>query len=532
MARTFILPLIFACLVMPGRLIAQEVQWLTASPNHWVLNPTTPVDVLCARDQEHVYTGMLDSITYTYNASMGLNTLRRQGSDGATLWSVAIGDTVQLESIVSDADGHVVIGGRYFQRLLIDGVPVLSVPPGHVSEGSFLCAFDASGVPLWQQDVSGDDLESVSVSVMALDHQGRVWAALSQFFGAEIVRLGSDGSQLESRSLIDSKMIGSISFDPWGGLYISGAATAPAIGINDTSFPVTETYAFFVTRINAAGITQWLRYAHDITFQKPRVQADATGHAYLLGSYMEPLTWGSIPFTDPVWSTSFFLARLDSLGTFEWGVQPPNAPGSGQFTLARGNCLGVDAAGNAHVLGTLGGTLDWGNGLTTGSGDITNNTVVLMRFDHTGAPTWSVEGGSSGTDIMNDLAVTSDGISHVIGFTSDPFSLGAFTVDPVNARGSVVGRIDPELSTALSPLGDGAEELTAYPSVFSTNFHLKRGAGPDNVAASVRVIDATGRTVETSSRLGLPMGGQLSTGTYIVQVRLGERLLRTRVVKD
>lgn len=532
MARTCTLALVLVCLALPGRLIAQEVQWLTAAPNHWVLNPTTPVDVLCARDPDHVYAGMLDSITYTYNASMGLNTLRRQGSDGTTLWSVSIGDTVQLESIVSDADGHVVIGGRYFQRLLIDGVPVMSVPAGHVSEGSFLCAFDASGAPLWQQDVSGGDLESVSVSAMALDHQGRVWAALSQFFGAEIVRLGSDGSQLESRSLIDSKMIGSISFDPWGGLYISGAAASPAIGINDTSFPVTETYAFFVTRINAAGITQWLRYAHDITFQKPRVQADATGHAYLLGSYMEPLTWGSIPFADPVWSTSFFLARLDSLGTFEWGVQPPNAPGSGQFTLARGNCLGVDAAGNAHVLGTLGGALDWGNGFTTGSGDITNNTVVLMRFDDGGTPIWSVEGGGSGTDIMNDIDVTSDGISHFIGFTSAPFSLGPFTVDPVNARGSVVGRVDPQLSTALSPMADSVAELTAYPSVFSTTFHLKYGAGLNAVAASVGVIDATGRTVETSSRLGVPIGARLSSGTYVVQVRIGERMLRTRVVKE
>ena len=377
---------LFAFVLLPGLLAAQQVQWLSVAPNDWVQNPSTPVDVLCARDPEHVYSGRLEAISYIYNSSMGANTLSRQGSDGATIWAMSLGDTVQLESIVSDAEGNVVLGGRYFQRLLVDDVAMLTVPPGHLSEGSFLIAVDENGELLWQQDVSGDALDAVSVSSLAVDPQGRVWAALSTFNGAEIVRLAADGSQVEDRTLADSKTIGSMSFDPWGGLYVAGAATSGTFDVNGSSFTVPYDYAFFVARMNASGGEPWIRLAEDITFQKPRVQADGTGHAYLIGSYFEPLTWGSIPFPDPPWSTGFFLARLDSLGDFDLAVHPPDAPGSGQFILARGNSLAVDPSSNAYVLGTVGGALDWGSGFITGSGTITDNTVAVS-YTHLTLPT-------------------------------------------------------------------------------------------------------------------------------------------------
>ncbi|MEO8589236.1 MAG: hypothetical protein ABI432_07710, partial [Flavobacteriales bacterium] len=301
MHRNIRLAITLASTLFAELLAAQEVQWLTASPADWLLNPVTPVDVLCAGDPDHVYVAHLDAIAYIYSQPMGAVTLSRQAADGTVLWSVILGDTVEVESIASDADGNVVLGGRYFQRLLVDGDPVLIYPPDHITEGSFICSWNADGQLLWQQDVSGGEFDDVSVASIALDAQGRFWAALSTFFSAEIVRLGTDGSPVESRSFVESKTIGSISFDPWGGLYVAGAAGSPGITVNGTAYAVTENYAFFLTRLNAAGEAQWLRYAHDITFQKPRVQADQGGHACLIGSYFEPLMWGTIPFADPLW---------------------------------------------------------------------------------------------------------------------------------------------------------------------------------------------------------------------------------------
>ncbi len=513
-------------------LSAQQVQWLTASPADWVLNPTTAVDVLCASDPDHVYVAHLDAISYTYNQPMGGITLTRQGVDGAVLWSVSLGDTVQVESIASDADGNVVLGGRYFQRLLMEGAPELTVPSDHITEGSFLCSWNADGQLLWRQEVSGGQFDDISVASIAVDPQGRFWAALSTFFSAEVIRLGTDGSQVESRSLVESKLIGNICFDPWGGLYIAGSAGSPGITVNGTDYPVTETYAFFVTRMNAAGDAQWLEYAHDITFQKPRVQADLLGHAYLVGSYFEPLTWGSIPFVDPLWSDGFFLARLDSSGTFEWGLTPPYSPGSGHFIPAHGNALGVDAEGNAYLLGNEGGALDWGNGVVTGTGSISDNSVALLSFDSTGLPRWGLQGGSTFTDIMYDLAVAPDGVAHFVGITSAPFTLGAFTVDPVSARGTVVARVDAEVSTG-SPEGEVLmEELIACPSVFTDGFHLVSPLLKNSASVRVMVVDAKGRTVVRTQGLRGELGHGLAPGPYTVLVHMDGRVWRARVVKE
>ena len=532
MYRSALLSITLASALLAEPLAAQDVQWLTASPADWVLNPSTPVDVLCARDPDHVYVARLNSIAYTYNQPMGAVTLSRQGADGTVLWSVNLGDTVQVESIASDDDGNVVLGGRYFQRLLVDGDAVLTVPEGHVVEGSFLCAWDANGGSLWHRDVSGGLFDDLHVSSIALDPQGRFWVALNSFFDATIARLDADGAQVESRTLVDSKTIGSISFDPWGGLYVSGAAESPDITVNGTLFSVPHNYAFFVTRMNAAGEAQWVRSAEDITFQKPVVQADQGGHAYLAGSYFEPLTWGSIPFADPLWSTGTFITRLDSLGNFDWGISPPHTPGSGQFTLARGKALGVDAEGNAYVLGDQGGVLDWGNGLITGTGTISDKTAVLLSFDETGLPLWGLQGGSTFTDIMYDLAVASDGVSHLVGITSDPFTLGPFTVDPVSERGTVVARVDPEVSTGLLEGAMATEELIARPSLFTDGFRSFSSLVPNTTSLRVVLVDATGHIVQRAQGLGEELGHGLAPGGYTVLVYADERVLRARVVKQ
>lgn len=525
-------PFAFATAMFPGLLAAQQVQWLTATPIAWNSYPTSPASLVSARDPEHVYGAHLDAIAYIFDQPMGHATLSRRGTDGALLWSVGLGDTVQVESIASDVDGNVVLGGRYFKRLLIDGDPVLAVPVGHAGEGSFLCSWDADGQLLWQQEVSGGPFDDQSVSSIAVDAQGRFWAALSSFFEAQIVRLDTDGSQVESRTLVDSKMIGSISFDPWGGLYVSGATGSPDITVNGTTFPVPESYAFFVTRMNAAGDAQWVQSAEDITFQKPRVQADQSGHAYLLGNYYQPLVWGSIPFADPLWSAGFFLMRLDSLGNFDWGVAPPYTPSSGQFIVANGNALGVDADGNSYVLGKSGGTLDWGNGVATGNGTITNDTVALLSFDPAGVPRWGLQGGSTGADVMYDLSVAADGAAHFYGVTNDPFTLAPYTVDPGADRACIVARVDADLSTRVHEGAALSGELLAYPSVFTTTFRLAFSTIGSGASASIVIIDATGRTMQRMNGPGEELGQGLAPGTYTVLVRAGERTLRTRVVKQ
>ncbi len=513
-------------------LLAQQVQWLTVAPNTWALNPGLPVNVLCAPDPAHVYAACLSDANYNYgNNIMGSNTLTRSGADGAVIWSTTVGDSVKMESIASDEDGNVILGGRYFQRLLIDGQPVLTAPAGHAGMCSFLCALDENRQLLWQRDVSGDAFEDVNVASLALDQQGRMWVALATFFGARIVRLQADGSEAESWPLVDSKSIGSISFDPFGGLYVSGGATQPSITVNGTSFPVNEAYVFFVARLNAAGDAQWLRTAHAATFQRPRVQADGTGHAYLLGSPYDSLSWGDLHFNGPEWISSFFLTRLDSLGVFDWGVQPPQDGFQGQFELSNGQGLGVDGNGNAYVYGTTYGTVDWGNGVVSTFGSLQDQAVTVLSLDSTGMARWQSQGGSDSFDVPHDLAVADDGIVHVVGTTGAAFTFGLFTVEPADERGSFVARIDPSVNTGISAAATSDEGLAALPSVFTSSFRLTTQK-PMSGAVSIVVMDATGRVVEGAQHWNDELGLGLARGSYEVVMRVEGRVMRTRVVKE
>jgi hypothetical protein len=285
--------------------------------------------------------------------------------------------------------------------------------------------------------------------------------------------------------------------------------------------------------MNAAGDAQWLRLAHDVTFQRPRVVADGADHAYLLGSQMDTVTWGSVHFHAPEWNTTFFLTRLDSMGVFEWGVEPPQAGIIGRAELGQGMGLGVDDDGNAYVLGSVAGSVDWGNGVVSNTGSLLTQQVSLLSFDNAGIARWQIQGGSDSTlDVVHDLAVTGDGICHLVATTGAPFTFGPFTVDPLAVRGSVVARVDDAVNTGIVEAGTHGAALIACPSVFTNTFRLVSNELPGGTTATVMLIDATGRRVQEEARWGDELGAGLAPGSYAVRVSIGDRVLYTRVVKE
>ncbi|HEY0976520.1 MAG TPA: hypothetical protein VGE21_03535 [Flavobacteriales bacterium] len=526
-------PGFFLSLLLPAALCAQNVQWVTTADNNWTLNPVMPVNVLCAGDPDHVYEARLDEHRYLFGSDVyGSYIMARRGLDGTELWNVPVGDSVIVTAIASNAEGTVVLGGRYFDHLRIAGGTHLFSPPSHVIEGTFLCSWNAAGELLWVVDASGEALDDYDVAAIAVDPQGDHWAALSTFFGSRLVHLGADGSFLEERPLENTKVIGGMSFDPWGGLYVAGAASVPDIGINGTTFPIEEQYAFFVTRMDANGTAQWLHAAHDITFQRPSVVADATGHAFLAGPLFDTLSWGDLHFEAPDWNTTFFLTRLDSMGTFEWGRQPDQNNFAGQFALAQGRTLGVDGAGHVYVLGTTNGELDWGNGVVTDVGTNQDQDVTLLSFDTNGDARWELHGGSDSHDVVQELSVLPEGICHFIGTTGSTYTLGGLSVDPEEARASVTVRVDGPLSTGLALVPAGVAPFMAVPSVFSDGFRLRSDAYPDGAAVHVVATDALGRRVGTAARTGELLGMDWAAGTYQVQVKVGEAFQVLRVIKQ
>lgn len=524
---SFLLP---ALLALSVNMQGQQVQWITADPIAYENNPPEAVHLVCATDADHLYVARSTTLSYLSGTVYGKAVLEQRNSFGEVAWSFALGDSVVMQAMASDANGKVIIGGRFYRALHLGAAAVLPIVHGTTYSETFLFALDSDGNLLWQRNITPNDLGGTDVESITFDPQGRAWYATCNFSNAEIRRLDDAGNDVETRPVLHAKTIGSISFDPQGGLYVSGSATAPSVTVNGTWYPIVPEYNFFVARMGLDGRSQWLRSAEDITFQKPRVRADGFGHAYLLGSPFDTLTFGGIHFHGPEWNSTFFLARLDSLGNFEWGYQPPlGTPFAGQFEVGQNDLLGVDGHGNAVLLGITHGVVAWGNFVFSDIGTNEERAVTLLQVDSTGTPQWELHANSRNYDQVQGLSVLPGGICHIIVKVRDPFELGAYTAD-VSSATLVLANIAPSTANGMDENSTNVPTIIAYPSPFTSVFRLSADEFSSS-AVEVLLRDGTGRIVSRADRLE-GLGGDLAVGNYFVEVRQSDKQWRSRVVKQ
>lgn len=509
---------------------AQQVQWLTADPIAYEINPDMPTHLVCASDVDHSYIARSTTLSYQYGTVFGGAEVEQRNAIGAINWSFTLGDTVLLQAMASDLAGNVILGGQFFRQVHLNGEAVLSALNGNEFPESFLIALDVNGNLLWQRNISPADPQGTQLQSITFDPQGRAWYATCDFFNAEIKRLDDAGNDVETRTIQDAKSIGNISFDPWGGLYFSGAAEFPGITVGGTFYPVPGSYNMVVGRYTPDGTPQWLQAAADVTFQRPRVKADAFGHAYFAGSPFDNLNFDGIPFHGPEWNTTFFLARIDSMGNFVWGYQPPlGAPFTGQFGFGKNESLGVDGQGNAVVIGVTNGVVNWGNNVETNIGTIQERAVTMLQIDSTGTPQWELHGGSMDYDVPEGISVLPDGVCHIAVQVRDTFFLGPFSVD-VSTSHVVMARIDPGVATGIAAVIPGSHELAVFPSPYTDHFNVA-GTFFTNSPITVRVFDGCGRMVLESVDV-TQLGGELAPGIYQVEVRQPGHVWHGRVVKQ
>ncbi len=524
---SFLLPALLAFAVTTQ---GQQVQWITADPIAYENNPAESVHLICASDPDHAYVARSTTLSYLSGTVYGKAVVEQRNAFGEVTWSFALGDSAVMQAMASDADGKVIIGGRFYRSLHLGSAAVLPVVNGTTYPETFLFALDSDGNLLWQRNITPNNPGGTDVESITFDPQGRAWYATCNFTNAEIKRLDDAGNDVETRPVLRAKTIGSISFDPQGGLYVSGSATAPSITVNGTLYPIVPEYNFFVARMGVDGSSQWLHSAEDITFQKPRVRADDFGHAYLLGAPFDTLTFGGIHFMGPEWNSTFFLARLDSLGNFQWGYQPPlGVPFAGQFEVGQKDVLGVDGHGNAVILGVTDGMIDWGNNVITDVGSNLDRVLTVLQVDSTGTPRWELHAGTTNYDVPLGLSVLPGGICHIAVQIRSPFQLGPYTAE-VSSATLVIGRIAPGSTTGLEEDGESVQAAMAYPSPFTSVFSISADQlGTGEVDVLLR--DGSGRLVSQAHRLN-GLGSELAAGSYFVEVQQGDKRWRGRVVKQ
>ena len=332
--------------------------------------------------------------------------------------------------------------------------------------------------------------------------------------------------------------MGGISFDPEGNLFISGAAGTPAITIANLTKTVPEPYMMFVTRINAAGIAEWVQLASDVTFQSPLIKADQWGNAYVSGPLLSATAFGNVSFLQPQWVYDIFITRVDKDGNFKWGVQGPQSIGSitGDFSPGSKGFMDIDDAGHVFVTGVTRGTLDWGNNVVSGGAAISFGTLSTLSFDTSGNALWALNGGSEAFNQANSLSAVSGGDCYFSASVIDVASFGSIVVNSNDNYASVFGKISAGLSTETST-AENNFSLALFPNpahdFIQVNFSLQK-----NSNVKIELSDLQGKVQRTFSEQQLPAAKysfQLSIadvpkGIYFLHLKTTAEMITKKVV--
>lgn len=530
---------IICFLLFPALSSAQSFQWVYSNEANYNQNPALPTNMVCTSNAGKVYDVYFYGDKFVYGSDIyGTDHVDCYTTDGDLQWTITLGSRALANRTVADDDGNLYIFGSFMKSLVIDGSDSLENTGSNFSVNLFLLCIDPNGNLVWKRNLSEDHPDYYIPGAIALDHDQKLWYALSDFSGSIINETDASGNDLTSYYLAGSKMIGGISFDAQHNLFVAGATTAPTLTVVNLDVNVPEPYMMFVARINAAGEGSWAELASDVTFQRPEVKADNSGNAFVSGTLMVATSFGSVSFMPPQWVYDVFLTRVDSNGNFLWGVQAPQDPGgiTGDFARGVNSFITIDAENHVYLTGDTRGTLDWGNGVMSEATSISLTSLTIISFDENGTALWARNGGSEEFNQASAIAINDAG---EIFFSAAITGNASFDTISVNNGGdfaSVIGKLDPGVATSASNFVTD-DLIHIYPNPFTQTFQVAFNLPAGKSSVELIVFDLAGKEMELhelpahKTILSLS-AADYTAGVYLLEVRSeGQLLHRAKLIK-
>ncbi|MVN78863.1 hypothetical protein GO988_21235 [Hymenobacter sp. HMF4947] len=216
-------------------------------------------------------------------------------------------------------------------------------------------------------------------------------------------------------------------------------------------FTAYGSFDALLVKYTPQGEVQWARqgggvgndYAADLAL-------DATGNVFLVGGFTTDARFGAI--TLAAWAEpraenyNLYVLKYDAQGTPLWG----QALVSHQLhTYYFANAAGVDASGNAYVLGGFLPSLTIG-AIPFSLPSASSGHVFLAKYDPQGTMQWAQMSGSAPPNTIlvsggQDLAVAADGTTTLTGMYTQQMNFGALHLGTPGAINQLyVARYSPQ----------------------------------------------------------------------------------------
>ena len=379
------------------------------------------------------------------NLEVGRTTISTTGFDVVppVSWARSIGGTRNDtgKAIATDSAGNVYVVGSYY-----DSVTIGSITLTGSYDDAFVAKYDTSGTVQWARSIGGTSYDYGYG--IATDSAGNVYV-VGSYYGSVTIGLttlnGTGSSDVfvakydTSGTVQWARSIGgtsadfgqAIATDSSGNVYVIGRYVG-SVTIGSTTLNSAGSNDAFVAKYDTIGTVQWATSIGGGDSDNGHgIATDSGGNVYVVGSYYDSVTIGSITLTGSY--DDAFVAKYDTSGTVQW------ARSIGGTSYDYGYGIATDSAGNVYVVGSYYGSVTIG--LTTlnstGSSD-----AFVAKYDTSGTVQWALSIGGTSADYVYGIATDSGGNVYVTGYYAGSVTIGSTTLNSAGSNDAFVAKYD------------------------------------------------------------------------------------------
>ncbi len=501
---------------------SQNFQWLEIPNVDFTLNPEGIGYPMAVDNTGNVYLSGFKDTPFIYDSIYGNVFLNKYDTNGQQLFTKTISGKVTVYDMVADTSGNIIVSAGWLESAAFG---TMNLSSNHQEVQPLTMKFDGAGNLLWyfQPPVDQNGIAAFSETI-ATDLTNNVYVGYNADISSYIAKLSPDGSLLMTIAQENTRNVTSVSVDNAGNIYAAGSCSDINSHYAGVAVPALTGYNTYVVKYSPAGVYQWLRYVEDVTCPGPKVAARTPDAVYFSSYLFGAFDFGAIHAEGPTGSlnTDFFITKLNATGTFQWMRE---VPGEGYAVPGNRNFLSVDANDNVYFGGRASGTTDWGNGFTTSIDGFSNNDVIVLKYDSSGALQLVKTAGGESEDRVDGIGTDSVGNIFVSGMAAANSNFGDFSHNAGDFQSyPFLTKIGSGLLN--TPQNDSPKPVL-YPNPANDHFYV---SGIDGLIQG-SIFNPLGQKVmdfalENNDPINI---GRLAKGCYVVKI---DRIGAVKLIKE
>ncbi|MFN8166132.1 MAG: hypothetical protein U0X76_08185 [Bacteroidia bacterium] len=176
--KKFLLLLMFV--VLNFCLFAQNISWLQSDSISLIANPQIAAHKLAVSTTGAIAAKEI-SINQIYSSDgFGDYIVDNVDTGGSLLNRIHVDGKLVVTGLATDQAGNIFIGGKFMDKLYINGVDSLVNTGGGFDRNFFLMSFTSQGVLRWKRNLSLTNSDIYDITTMERDANGAIWYVWQQ----------------------------------------------------------------------------------------------------------------------------------------------------------------------------------------------------------------------------------------------------------------------------------------------------------------------------------------------------------------